>query len=459
MTEELAALLDRQFSFLLEQQGSDLLRELRRTLEMLERDPRFSVLLEEERQELRATLSASRTLQAKTVARAVSVRRRFTETTPALDDSRAPRPESLTLEWLRSLAAFDATAGFEKLPILFGQESDQTVAAQLIEILRLKFADGRRCLASGEPTQEDQHPELNDLQQELLDLRVEYSRAWRRLHDHARTAPGTALQYLERCVEVLSSPRLTAPPGDFQELMTLAHPSWPLPVDDQILYGQHGGRPADAEGLNRVADGVRQALQRLLHGLRLRIGTVRSVNAVFERFKNRCEMHDRDRLRDLASLRDAARNNGSLGRTRAEQALTVELARYLFDQGLNPLTEVPVGVHRADVVEPDRLYVEAKQYSRQNPRSYLLQGTRQVFEMMGRLQASRYRLSEAFFVVFRLAGPLCVFPQEVRFEGWTLRPFVVDLAPAKVSGSRAVRRLQFTEQEIRLGAIGSDVQG
>jgi hypothetical protein len=211
---------------------------------------------------------------------------------------------------------------------------------------------------------------------------------------------------------------------------------------------------ADAE--EEIAK-LRPVVERIYEGLRLRIGTTRSLIALFNRFRTRCQFHDRERLRDLAkhppgSVAGRARQNR---RNKPEQILTEALARYLFDQGLNPLTEVPTAGLRPDVLDPGYLYVEAKQYGSGNPRNYLIKGARQVHETMGRLRGSHYQVHEAFYVVFRLGGRHISLPDRIPCGEWTLYPVFIDLAPASESGSRARESLIITEEELRPHATSS----
>jgi hypothetical protein len=64
--------------------------------------------------------------------------------------------------------------------------------------------------------------------------------------------------------------------------------------------------------------------------------------------------------RDCAKSRTPATGQGGI-----EDRLTVELARFLFDQGLNPLTKPLIGGLEPDLLDssvPSAFYVEAKQY-------------------------------------------------------------------------------------------------
>ena len=171
-------------------------------------------------------------------------------------------------------------------------------------------------------------------------------------------------------------------------------------------------------------------LDRFYEELRLRIGTVRGKLALIMRFKGRCEWHDRDRLRLLA-----------LGAQAPEEALTAELARWLYDHGLNPLTRARAAGLEPDVLDPTEapsFYIEAKRY-RRSARSYLVRGVHQVNDTVGRLYGSAYEVHEAFYVVFREGGPRYAFPEAIPGVGWTVYPVLIDIAEARVSGSRQTR--------------------
>ncbi|WP_434380449.1 hypothetical protein [Melittangium boletus] len=202
---------------------------------------------------------------------------------------------------------------------------------------------------------------------------------------------------------------------------------------------------SDKMELEKAVAKLKATVERVRQGVFLRIGTTRSLLSVFDRFKIRCEWHDRRRL--FAQAEAAGDSQGK--RAQVEARLTEELALYLFDQGLNPITEVPTAGLRPDVLDPERLYVEAKQYSESNPKTYLLKGVHQMYETMGRLRGSRYAVHEAFYVVFRIGGPVVVMPDSISFGDWTLFLRLIDLAPSAVSGSNATRRLEITKDDLR----------
>jgi hypothetical protein len=87
-----------------------------------------------------------------------------------------------------------------------------------------------------------------------------------------------------------------------------------------------------------------------------------------------------------------------------EDRLPAEFARYLFDQGLSPLSKPMTGGLQPDLLDPAaRFYVEAKQYD-SSARGDIVSAVAQVMDTVGRLRGSQYEVDEAFRAVFRRRG-------------------------------------------------------
>lgn len=250
-----------------------------------------------------------------------------------------------------------------------------------------------------------------------------------------RTHPGAALLRL-RCLaemslgaadaEAASCPRdpLIAP-----ALVVRPGASWEslfkLLIDGDEELERLTGAPA-------LVMAMRAAANRLGLELRGRLGTTRSRLAVIERFKSRCEWHDRDRLYKLAEE----------ATEKQESVLRDELALYLFDQGLNPITEAALGAHsRADIFEgaaTSSFYLEAKQYSDGASLPAALRGAfRQALDTAANLAGSGYEAEEAFIVIYRRGGPRAILPTEpIEFDGlrWYFR--LINIAPASEDASQ-----------------------
>lgn len=205
-------------------------------------------------------------------------------------------------------------------------------------------------------------------------------------------------------------------------------------------------RNLDKSHVRQLNEDLPRHLERLEAELRARIGTVRSRLALFERFRQRAQCYDRERLREIAQ-----------GATReAEQRLTHELAVFLFDSGLNPLTEVTVDNNRLDILDPPgRVYVEAKQYSSSaSARADIVHGVNQIASGFQKLAGTPLEVHEGFLAVFRWdreggpVPPLYELPRELRLGRRRIYPLLIDLASSAASGRNAGTAVQLAEMEL-----------
>ena len=122
-----------------------------------------------------------------------------------------------------------------------------------------------------------------------------------------------------------------------------------------------------------------------------------------------------------------------------EDRLVAKLARYLFDAGLDPLTTPLAGMLRPDLLgmpagKTWSFYVEGKQYEKRDV-AYLTRGYWQMLDTMHSLVGSA-ALREAFYVVFRLGGPMVHLPPEMRLADVDVYSVVIDISDPKTAGSR-----------------------
>jgi hypothetical protein len=183
------------------------------------------------------------------------------------------------------------------------------------------------------------------------------------------------------------------------------------------------------EKLGSLSAEARRDIKLIALDLRLRIDELHSLRTLVARFVARATLFDGNRLRSIATTAP-----GHL-----ERVLTTEFATYLFDRGLNPLVDPTVAELRPDLLGtglPWTMYVEAKQYDHSLTKRAFIKFAAQVWSTWGRLRAN-WDVREAFLLVFRRGGPLFRLPDVVRHGTLTLHPFLVDIAPPAVTGSRA----------------------
>jgi hypothetical protein len=189
------------------------------------------------------------------------------------------------------------------------------------------------------------------------------------------------------------------------------------------------GTPAEA---NRAQQALLADLRVVTAEIRFRLLGMQSLIDVVNRFKHRCEAFLAKSL--LAQCEDAPR---------PEDVLRDACATYVFDQGIDVITEAPASQLRADILGA-AIYVEAKQYKTNRDRSKIVSGFRQLLGTLLRLRASPLAPSEAFFVVFRRSGaaPLYELPSEpLLHDGLRIHCVLIDLAPTDEAGSREQQQM------------------
>lgn len=187
-------------------------------------------------------------------------------------------------------------------------------------------------------------------------------------------------------------------------------------------------RHLEADDVNAAAEAIVSDVELVTNELQMRILAGRSRLALMRRYAGQCEGFDADVLR--RRLRSA--------RGKPERELTLDFARYLFQQGLTPILDATIGGLRPDVINAapgGLLYVEAKQYREKSPRAKIIAAYRQVWSTWGRLE-NAHRAPEAFLLVFRVAGPRLELPQMLRHNERVLYSVLVDLSATAGSKER-----------------------
>ncbi|OGQ94499.1 MAG: hypothetical protein A2521_15120 [Deltaproteobacteria bacterium RIFOXYD12_FULL_57_12] len=274
--------------------------------------------------------------------------------------------------------------------------------------------------------------QLDDLRKRLNHISQQHDKAFRQYLLNEAAHAGVALTRLRKIAAGLLpayynwNPEKNVHEQNMDVLLWLK--------DSQIsnaLFSPTKFQPTPAE----YAGQMRRDIDLVVVEILRRVGLHLSYRALILRLKTRCERFDGDSLRErmerLSKMKPGARK---------EDLLTEHCARYLFDQGLNPLFNASIVRLRPDLFDsssaPEALYVEAKQYSETNGlRKKLQKATWQVWSTWSELEGSN-RVSEGYLLVFRVGGPLVQFDDRVRFQNKTLYPILVDIAPPNMRGSR-----------------------
>lgn len=447
-------LLDRQVAFLLDQTDDIwFLMQLDPFLRVLRGDPILDAYLSDMTNELLALVEPLKELDAELLVELVELRKELVELIPSLDDSDMEAPADnrspASIAYLGSLTHFDKVAAQEPRPfnvanaeggtatvllnILHGKDQHYQLAknpGQKVE-LASDGTDIGVSVSQVQPiTDEVDEDRLDAWRQRLGNVDRRYQHLRRSTRVRAMTSDGLAIAMLQSAWASMNPPlRLFGPDYGLNEMVRDTF-DWVASLD-YFMAKAIDGPALSLEERQLIAEKVaelRTATKRLHEGLRRRIGVTRSRLAMINRFKLRCEWHDRDRISRVADNEDLPGG--------PEDRLTAELALYLFDQGLSPVTKPLTGGLEPDLLDPlARFYVEAKQY-KDSGRRDIVGAVAQMVDGVGRLRGGPYEVDEAFCVIFRRSGAYYDFPRFVDTETFRVHLVLVDVAPADKAGRR-----------------------
>lgn len=462
--DSLVELLDRQVDFLLRQiDPAVFLIQVEPFLRALRDEPRLAAYLDDLVEEVVQVIDDIEEVDRELTSELLVLRRELVELRPEADDSNVEPPSEsgarevklgAFLSYRGTLAYFDEWARSEPEP--FNADGEGGLAKTLLRILQSKdsaylreveAASGREnaeaesnpedvSTEARTPTEDEQNrpgrDPLDAWRRRLGNVQRRFAYAVRLLRLRTRTSAGLALLKLEAVPDELNPPaRLLGDEGEDNLRTASDVMRWAGSESHSVfkLAWEERLDPADVGVIDKRVVDLRDAVERLREDLHRRIGTTRSRLALVNRFKLRCEWHDRDRM--LAVADDDRLAGGP------EDRLTGEFARYLFDAGLSPLTKPLAGGLQPDLLEAQAsFYVEAKQYAASSARADIVTSVAQVLDTVGRLRGSPYAVDEAFCVVFRREGPYYDLPPVLQTETYRLHLVLVDLAPTTETGRR-----------------------
>ncbi len=424
--------LDRLHQFFADRPSEDVFAELFRFVEVLRRDSELGSIFDELLAECLARLSEIQIADEAAAKELAEIRQELVGDFPELADREDERPDQdHPLQGIYSLAQFD-TYGSQSSPIRFSVVSrdtdDDSLTRKLIGILRprVQRLGDARLYPPDEKSESIGASYLRRIRN--VEARFDHLRKEWLLFD--RTSGSAAALRILGMVSYLN-PKPSEMGADFNLLAfanaAMAEMFHPLTDLRHNTFGEpveRANTPRDAA----VLEMMRTEARRLYEEMRRRLLYGRSYRALVLRFAQWVQLYQRDELYKLA-LKSPRK---------VEDVLTQQLARFLFEAGLDPLTKANVGTTQPDVLDPTArwtFYVEAKQYGKKSPRSVIVPAFRQVADTLLRLRGLPNGVREAFLVVFRVAGPLAEMPQQVAFDGVRIWPILVDLAPPTETGS------------------------
>jgi hypothetical protein len=436
---DLVEVVDRQFKHLESLDGFQPLVGLPRLLAFLTREPRISGVAGEMRAEARNREAFHAEKERTALAEVTSIWQSRRETILSL----SPKHDD-ALGATFGLGSIDKLLGAPAepfFPMMFEPGIERSRIARLVETIHSvsDFA-----LTEARKVSEEYQEEISGIFRALWQIRTVHLQCLSQLWIDGRTLGGLALERLCYAAELLTplltdaafrDPKLAPRLGDW------------LNFRDALKH-LHGSEKSDKgeRALGEVVSQVKRDLTRTREELCTRLAMGRSSLSLMRRFGARCERFEAARLRELAQHNSR----------KAEEVLTAEFARYLFDNGMNPFVDAKHGALRPDVLDPQHshapIYIEAKQYGarQKNLRDVMRRAAGQVWDTWGRLLNTYPRMDEAFLVVFRTGGPRLILPESISMGTRRLWLLLVDIAPATESGSRQKERaLELGVQELQ----------
>ena len=427
-TSELIRIVQKEFEYVLGHEGPDLWRTLPGLLEYLARDPRVSGVIGEMRAEVRrleaefSQVDRRQISELKRLWRAIGGQARELARVGGDQEQRV----------LQDFDRFEKALGRPPSQISFPRHqlpyADETVTHALLEMLQPYY----KSLLKEARSRWDETKSTTFVEACSVFKRVDDQRAhqFRAFCIAAHTAGGVAIERLINAAGRLNphfTEEMWADPERQADVLAFLHSREELAVVHE--------RDTTKEAKRKLATTlrlIRADLAIARHDVCHRLAVGASHVALVRRFAARSERYDAERFRSLVKKNSR----------RAEGVLTQEFARFLFDQGMNPLVDPKIAGLRPDVLEPHLdapVYVEAKQYAARSPLPMLRKAVAQVWDTWGRL-SSTYEIREAFLVVFRLGGPRLPLPEFVSHGRNRLYLQLVDIGEERLSGSK--QRLQ-----------------
>ncbi len=400
MIQDQIDLLERQYNYLSRQNGISFIRQARRFFSFLQKNAHYSVLIQDMISETQSAINELEELDKSLMPELVAIRTELQQRAPEYDDSnmKPPAPEALHhMEYESSFAFFDALLRDETrvrgIPMFPTPYDDRTKFNTLSGIVTAKIyglTNGYNP-ATGAIEKDKERKDLEDLRVRLVELHQGHNHKFRSFLDAKFTLPGVSWINLEATFNEINPEPTEYAGQDPERISERALHGYGRVLRKALYEPEERLSNEDEQSLSELEKRISEHCKRVYEELRLRLGTARSNLSLIRRYKNRCEWHDRERLQAVAQTKSA------------ENDLTAELARYLFDQGLNPLTRARTADLEPDLLDPTSLgkvYVEAKQYA-DSARGYLVKGVGQVHDTLGRLRGTPYEVTEAFIVIFR----------------------------------------------------------
>lgn len=329
---------------------------------------------------------------------------------------------------------------------------DNSDVRKLLDVLANKVALFNHRAEKGENGKMD-----TAISYRVSDLERTHTYTHREWINYARVSPGNSLYDLEGIIA-----KINPEPEDlteWRELDTLVKAnrafgkamedrkySWITDATYGVIsqYSNYSPSSLTPDQLAKIFENLKQQLKRVYEAVRQEIGTTRLLLQILDRYRMRCHWYDQEFVRSLVL------NASGEFISNREDVLTRHLALYVFDLGITVIYRARFGKHEIDLLELDAkepMFIEVKAYKDSSAKPNLISGVNQLHGYLSSLDAHK-NISEAYYVMYRLGGPIYELPRCISTSRFTIYPILVDLALSSESGRNQPKPIMISVEEI-----------
>ncbi|HKR10934.1 MAG TPA: hypothetical protein VJT15_02660 [Pyrinomonadaceae bacterium] len=454
IAETIIATLDRKYDFVVQSPLETFLLDLKNFIEFINEDELVSTFTSKIVNALNVRGARYKEQLEKEKALAIELKDALIKAHPEIDDSDRVKEGIGDMSYEYSLAAFNRIVSESYrsgTPLEHDRLDDDSDEALLIKILVGKLSQVDEIERKGDPAVDSElRIKVNNLDAAHKFTHLEWI-------NYCRTSP--AVEWLT-LMEIVR--RINPEPKDsgrwqelsIEEIGNAAIREWieekPYEWVRDLAYGPitkfADYKPANLSdvGIQKKIEDLKKSLKRVYEAVRQEVGTTGLRLDLLNRYKIRCQWYNHEFLRN-----SILKSDGEFIRNR-EDVLTRDLSLYLFDQGVTSIYRPQLGRHEYDLLELDvrqPMFIEAKAYKQSSAKAELVSGVSQLHSYLSSLEAHK-DISEAFYVIYRLGGPIYEFPQQISTSRFTIYPIIVDLGLSDESGRNQPKPILLSEEEI-----------
>lgn len=458
VSERVVELLDRKYDFVINSSLKTFMLDLKQFLEFLTEDELIKDFTAKLTNEVvhRAQDYANQLQKEKLMA--IEIKEALLEKHPELDDTNLPPPNVLGSfhEYEYSFANFNGVVERSQRtgrPLESELLDDKSDVFILLNILHVKINIYQGEDGQGQPTkimEEEIRFKLSDLDNIHKHTHLDWV-------NFCRISPGIILYSLQEAIK-----RINPEPEDQTawRQMTLVEKlnhatdiyfsergyEWITDATYGVIskYSNYSPSNLSNDKLEEIISNRKRDLKRVYEAVRQEIGITRLHLQLLDRYRIRCQWYNQ------AYLRSQVIDDEQKFKSNREDILTRDLALYLYDQGITVLYRPRLGKHEIDLVELDArhpIFIEAKAYKDSSAKAELISGISQLHAYLSNYEAYK-NIIEAFYVVFRLGGPIYEFPFRITTNRFTIYPLLIDLGLSRESGRKQAKPIIISEEEI-----------